>query len=60
MHGKTPHAPTFALEDRTYESAPVAFDFVFVSADLAPRVAQVEVNQATRSSDHQPVLVSFR
>ena len=60
VHGKTPHAPTFALEDRTYESAPVAFDFVFVSADLAPRVAQVEVNQATRSSDHQPVLVSFR
>ena len=58
-HGNEPHAPTFRVFDRTYGPQPMACDFVFVSAGLAPRVRRVEVDLQTRSSDHQPVLVEF-
>jgi endonuclease/exonuclease/phosphatase family metal-dependent hydrolase len=54
-HGKQPHAPTFRVFDRTYGPEPMACDFVFVSAGLAPRVRRVEVDLQTRASDHQPV-----
>jgi endonuclease/exonuclease/phosphatase family metal-dependent hydrolase len=59
VHGQTPHAPTFGLEDRSYVPAPVAFDIVFVSPGLAGRVQRVEVDLATRASDHQPVLLAL-
>ena len=58
-HGNEPHAPTFRVFDRTYGPQPMACDFVFVSAGLAPRVRRVEVDLQTRASDHQPVLVEF-
>ena len=54
-HGTAPHAPTFRLHDRRYGPLPIACDFVFVSDDLAPRVRRIEVNGASRASDHQPV-----
>lgn len=57
VHGATPHAPTFRLFDRTYGPEPLACDFVFVSDDLAPRVRRIDVDPATRASDHQPVHV---
>jgi exonuclease III len=49
------------LQDPNYEPAPVAFDFVFVfvSQDLAARVNGMDVDQATRDSDHQPLLLSL-
>jgi len=59
VHGQTPHAPTFRLFDRTYGPFPVACDFFFVSEDLAPRVRRIEVDLATRASDHQPVLLEL-
>jgi endonuclease/exonuclease/phosphatase family metal-dependent hydrolase len=59
VHGDTPHAPTFRLFDRTYGPDPVACDFVFVSEGLAPHVRRIEVDLATRASDHQPVFVAF-
>jgi len=58
-HGRTPHQPTFRVFDHTYGGEPTAFDFVFVSAGLAPRVRRVEVDGRTQASDHQPVLVEF-
>ncbi|HSW26245.1 MAG TPA: endonuclease/exonuclease/phosphatase family protein [Burkholderiaceae bacterium] len=59
VHGGAPHAPTFRLFDRTYGPDPMACDFVFVSAGLAPQVHNVQVDLQTRASDHQPVLVEF-
>ncbi|MEJ8858248.1 endonuclease/exonuclease/phosphatase family protein [Variovorax robiniae] len=59
LHGTAPHAPTFRLFDRTYGPEPVTADFVFVSDSLAPRVRRIEVDQQTRASDHQPVLVAL-
>ena len=60
VHGRTPHAPTFRVFDRSYGPDPMACDFVFVSAGLAPRVSGIEVDGETRASDHQPVLVELR
>jgi endonuclease/exonuclease/phosphatase family metal-dependent hydrolase len=59
VHGATPHAPTFRLFDRTYGPDPVTADFVFVSDSLASRVRRIEVDPASRASDHQPVLVEL-
>jgi len=58
-HGQALQAPTFRLFDRTYGPDPLACDFVFVSAGLAPRVRRVEVDLHTRASDHQPVLAEI-
>lgn len=59
VHGPAPHAPTFRLHDRRYGPVPIACDFVFVSADLAPRVRSIAVNGTSRASDHQPVFVDL-
>ncbi len=58
-HGSAPHAPTFRVFDRTYGPDPLACDFVFVSASLAPRVRRIEVDGQTRASDHQPVCIEL-
>ncbi len=60
VHGQRPHEPTFHLYDKTYSPHPVACDFIFASAGLAPRVLQIGVDLQTRASDHQPVLVELR
>jgi endonuclease/exonuclease/phosphatase family metal-dependent hydrolase len=59
-HPGKPHDPTFCLFDRTYEKEAYCCDFVFVSKDLAPRIASVRVDQETKASDHQPVIVTFK
>lgn len=59
VHGSAPHAPTFRLFDPKYGPDPVTYDFVFVSEGLASRVRRIEVDLATRASDHQPVFVEF-
>jgi endonuclease/exonuclease/phosphatase family metal-dependent hydrolase len=58
-NGHRPHVPTFCVHDATYSKEPYCCDFVFVSADLAARVRRVEVDSATRDSDHQPVLLEL-
>jgi endonuclease/exonuclease/phosphatase family metal-dependent hydrolase len=35
-------------------------DFIYVTDDLAPRIADVRVDGATQASDHQPVLVTLQ
>lgn len=59
VHGSRPHDPTFKLFDKQYGPDPAAFDFVFVSDALAPRVRRIEVDLKTRASDHQPVLIEL-
>lgn len=58
VHPGLPHAPTVGLYDRQqWPGPPFAFDFIFVSEDLAARVRDVCVDAATDASDHQPMLL---
>lgn len=60
VHAATPQPPTFNVHERyTPESLPIACDFVFVSDELAMRVRRIEVDSATRLSDHQPVVLAL-
>ncbi|NJD89261.1 MAG: endonuclease, partial [Betaproteobacteria bacterium] len=59
VHGRRPHDPTFCLHEHRYAKAPYCCDFVFVSEDIVGRVRSIEVDTATKASDHQPVLVDF-
>jgi endonuclease/exonuclease/phosphatase family metal-dependent hydrolase len=56
-YGTKPHPPTFCVHDRRYSTSAFCCDFVYVSEDIAARVRSVEVDVATRDSDHQPVLL---
>ena len=59
-HPGQPHAPTVGLHDKAqWPGAPFAFDFVCVSANLAPRVRSLRVDAASVASDHQPVLLDI-
>ena len=59
VHGGRAHAPTFCVHEQEYLPRPVAFDFVFVTDGLKDRVRRLEVDGATRASDHQPVLLEL-
>jgi endonuclease/exonuclease/phosphatase family metal-dependent hydrolase len=58
-NGHRPHAPTFCVHSDSYAKSPYCCDFVFVSEDFGPRVRSLEVNSATRDSDHQPLLLEI-
>lgn len=58
-HPEQPHPPTTGLVPVPWLDKPVCFDFFFVSADLAPTVRDVRVDEATEASDHQPVLLDL-
>jgi endonuclease/exonuclease/phosphatase family metal-dependent hydrolase len=58
-HAGAPHPASFHVHDKETGIAPYCCDFVFVSEDLAPRVAAVRVDAETQASDHQPVIVEF-
>ncbi len=59
LNGSAPHPSTFRLYDRTYGPEPVGCDFFFVSESLKHRVQRFAVNQETKVSDHQPVLLEL-
>jgi endonuclease/exonuclease/phosphatase family metal-dependent hydrolase len=55
-HPGAPHAPTVGVFDQVqWPGPPFTFDFVFVSADLAPQVRALQVDATSDASDHQPV-----
>jgi endonuclease/exonuclease/phosphatase family metal-dependent hydrolase len=54
-----PHPPTLGVYDRKQWPAPYASDFIFVTEDLLPRIAEVKVDGVTQASDHQPVLITL-
>ena len=59
LNGSAAHPSTFRLYDRTYGPEPVGCDFFFVSESLKHRVQRFAVNQETKVSDHQPVLLEL-
>ena len=56
-HPGEPHPATIRRFDPGW--TPYCCDFVFASADLAPRITAVVVEPASRASDHQAVLVEL-
>jgi len=52
-------APTAGVHAATFTSGPATYDFCFVSENLAPRVAGLDVDVGTRASDHQPLLLTI-
>jgi endonuclease/exonuclease/phosphatase family metal-dependent hydrolase len=57
-NGTADHAPTCGIFDRKqWPQGPHCRDFLFLTADLAPRVELFEINAATDASDHQPLRV---
>jgi endonuclease/exonuclease/phosphatase family metal-dependent hydrolase len=61
LHGDTPHPPTIGLYDHVqWPEGFSSFDFVFVSEDLADHIYQVKVDQASKASDHQPVILNLQ
>lgn len=59
-HPGVPHPPTAGIHKVDWLDAPSCFDFVFVSADLAPRLIDMATDALTAASDHQPVWVELR
>jgi len=60
-HGDSAREPTVGLYDKEqWPDGPFACDFIFVTEDLAARVASCEVDPHSRSSDHQPMWLELR
>lgn len=57
-HGDRPHAPTCGIFDRRqWPQGPHCRDFFFVAGTPAQSIQDVQVNEETDASDHQPVLL---
>lgn len=56
-HPGLPHAPSVCVHDE--DAIPFTFDFIFASADLAPRVRDVRVMPGKFGPDHQPLLIEL-
>lgn len=59
-HPGEAHAPTAGVHQATFTAGPATYDFFFVSENLASHVASFEVDVATATSDHQPLLLTLR
>jgi endonuclease/exonuclease/phosphatase family metal-dependent hydrolase len=58
-HPGRPHDDTVGLYDTVQWPRRFACDFVFVSADLAPRVRSLAVDSSSAASDHQAVVLTL-
>lgn len=59
-HPGVAHPSTFKIHEKERPDEPEQHcDFIFLSADLAPRLRSIRVDQKTQASDHQPVLAEF-
>jgi endonuclease/exonuclease/phosphatase family metal-dependent hydrolase len=59
-HPDEPHPATFKIYEKEEPDEPeLHCDFIFVSADLAPRVRAVRVDQKTQAADHQPIAIEL-
>ena len=60
QHPGVAHPATFKMYEKEDPGEPEQHcDFIFVSADLVPRLKSIRVDQETQASDHQPVLAEF-
>jgi endonuclease/exonuclease/phosphatase family metal-dependent hydrolase len=59
-HRGEAHPATFKIYEKEVPNEPEQHcDFIFVSGELRSRVRNVRVDQETRASDHQPVLLEL-
>jgi endonuclease/exonuclease/phosphatase family metal-dependent hydrolase len=58
LHKAAPHPMSACLHQPSY-APPHCCDYVFVTQDILPRLAEVRYDGETRASDHQPVLARF-
>lgn len=58
-HPGQAHQPTVGLYDTVQWPRQFACDFVFVSADLAPRIRACEVDTSSDASDHQAMVLTL-
>jgi len=54
-----PHPPSLGVFDRKQWPAAFCCDFIYVTEDLRPRIAEVRIDQRTDASDHQPVVLTL-
>ena len=57
----TPHPPTFGLagaDSNRFPDAPLCFDYLYATRDIARSILEIRVNSDTRASDHQPLLLA--
>jgi endonuclease/exonuclease/phosphatase family metal-dependent hydrolase len=59
LQGSRPHPHSVAVHERSYWPQPSTSDFIFASESLLPRVRALSVDGATRSSDHQPLMLEL-
>jgi endonuclease/exonuclease/phosphatase family metal-dependent hydrolase len=59
VHPGQPHAHTVGLYDTVQWPRQFACDFVFVSADLVPRVKAFDVDAGSDASDHQALILTL-
>jgi len=53
------HPATFRVHERAEGASPYCCDFVFVTPDLAPRLASIGIDGDNRASDHQPLILEL-
>lgn len=53
------HPPSLGLFDRKQWSEAYCCDFIYVTEDLCPRIADVRIDQESDASDHQPVVLTL-
>ncbi|QJE00657.1 hypothetical protein HH212_12025 [Massilia forsythiae] len=58
-HGDMARAPTTGLHGFPWPDKPECYDYFFVTDDLAPRIAEVNVQSETAVSDHQPIVLDL-
>ncbi len=59
-HPGEPHPATFKIYEKEEPGEPEQHcDFIFVSADLVPRVKALRIDRNTQASDHQPVYLEL-
>lgn len=59
LNSGSPHPPTFRVHERDEGEQPYCCDYVFVTPELAPRLASIRVDGDNTASDHQPVMVEL-
>lgn len=58
-HPGQPNPPTARVHEGDSSRPPYCCDFVFASANAAPRLRGIEADEATQASDHQPLLLEL-
>lgn len=58
-HPDHARAPTAGLHGFAWPEKPDCYDYFFVTEDLVPRIADIEVQSETSASDHQPIVLDL-